>query len=332
MTKGTRYFLTGSSLVVVLGLGTGLVAHYKGDLPLFTSRVGPAELAYVSADATGLAYANVRDIMNSDFRQKLRAVLPTGEGKDEFFKETGIDVERDINSVVAASSKGDLTDQGLVMIRGLFDEGRIETLIRQHNGSVENYKGKRLLLPGAGPIAGPCVTFPESGLALLGTVDAVKRAIDTKLNHQDVTGNAGMMKLVGQLDGAMNTVWAVGGLDAVTSNPSVPPQVKEQLPGVQWFAVSAHVNGGVSGQFRIEAKDDKAAADLRAVVNGAIAAGHMVGGKDPKFEAFLTSLQLTGSGKDLQLAFALPAEMLDAVGGLAGGKPIPSIKKMSFPR
>src|SRR5712692_8870841 len=104
MTKRTRYFMLGSALIVGLGLCTGLVAYYNGELPLFRSRVGPEELAYVPADATGLAYANVREIMNSDFRQKLQASLPTGQGKEEFFNETGIDLEHDIDSVVAASN------------------------------------------------------------------------------------------------------------------------------------------------------------------------------------------------------------------------------------
>ena len=108
MTTRTRYFLAGSAVIVLFGLGTGLVAYYKGDLPLFRTRVGPDELTYVPADATGLAYANVREIMNSEFRQKLRSVLPTGEGKDELFNQTGIDLEHDISSVVAAAAgKGD---------------------------------------------------------------------------------------------------------------------------------------------------------------------------------------------------------------------------------
>jgi hypothetical protein len=325
MTTRTRYFLAGSAFIVLLGLGTGLVAYYKGDLPVFRSRVGPEDLAYVPADATGLAYANVREIMNSEFRQKLRSVLPTGQGKDELFNQTGIDLEHDISSVVAAAAgQGDPSDHGLLLIRGTFDEGRIETLIRQHDGTVEDYRGKRLMLPGrAGSNAGkpgPCLTFAETGLAVLGSEATVKRALDTRASHQDVTSNAELMRVVAQVDGAMNTVWAVGGLDAVTSNPNVPAQVKEQLPGIQWVAVSAHVNGGVTGQLRAEAKDDKAAADLRAVVNGAMAAGHLMGGKDPKIDAFLNSLQLSGSGKDIDLAFAVPSEMLDMIGAVSGAK------------
>lgn len=322
MTKRTRYFLLGSALIVLIGLGTGLVAYYKGDLPLFRSRVGPDELAYVPADATGVAYANVRQIMDSEFRQKVREALPTGGAKDQFFNETGIDIERDIQSVVAAAAgPGVPSEQPLVLIRGYFDEGRIEALIRQHNGTVEDYRGKRLMtLPEARGEA-PVLTFPETGLAMFGTAATVRRAIDTRAGPRNITDNTELMKIVSQLDGAGNTAWAVGGIEAVTSNPSVPAQVREQLPGIQWVAVGARVNGGVSGHVLAQAKDDKSATDLRAVVNGAIAAGHLVAGKDPKLGALLNSLQVTGAGRELDLAFSVPTELLDMIPGTRGARP-----------
>ena len=63
MTKRTRYFITAASVVMLAGLGTGLVAYYSGGLPLMASRAAANEdLAYVPADSTVVAYANVRDI------------------------------------------------------------------------------------------------------------------------------------------------------------------------------------------------------------------------------------------------------------------------------
>ncbi len=326
MTKKTRYFLTGSALVLLLGVGTGLVAFYKGDLPRFKARVGPQDLAYVAPDATGLAYANVHDVMASQFHQKLRQAMPAGAGKAEFFDQTGIDVERDIESVLAATFKPTTPDEhnaALLLIRGTFDQSRIESLIRQHNGAVENYSGKLLMIvrePGQPAGGGLCLAFPEPGLAMLGSEPRVKAAMDTHAARQDVTANADLMKFVAQLDNGYNTTWAVGSLDSLANNPSLPAQVKQQLPALQWVAAGAHIDSGINGQVRAEAKDEKAAADLRAVVNGALAAGRLVGGKDPKIDTLLNSLQVSGSGKDVELAFSVPPEMLDMVAGLAGGQ------------
>jgi hypothetical protein len=126
------------------------------------------------------------------------------------------------------------------------------------------------------------------------------------------------MKFVAQLDNGYNTAWAVGGLDALAANPNVPAQVKAQLPAVKVIAASAHIDAGINGQVRAEAKDEKAAADLRAVVNGAIAAGRLVGAKDARFDTLLNSLQVSGSGVDVELAFSISPEMVNMVAGLTG--------------
>ena len=325
MTRPTRYFLLGASLILLLGVGTGLVAYYRGDLRSLAPRVGPAELAYVPAGATGLAYANVREFMDSEVHRKLQQVMPTGQGRDEFFRQTGIDIEKDIQSVVAAAAdKGDPSGHGLVLIRGTFDQGRIETLVRNGHGTVEDYKGRRLMtLPNHAPNGvsdHPCLMFPEAGLAMFGTEATLKQAIDTRESGRDVTANSDSMKLVAEIDGTGNTAWAVGGIDVLTSNPNVPPQVRSQLPALEWVAVSAHVNGTVNGRLMAQAKDDKAASDLRAVVNGAIAAGHLMAGTDQRIDSLLNSLQLSGTGRELSLTFTVPPDIFEMI---HGGMPKP---------
>ena len=103
MTKHTRYFISAAAVIVVAGLGIVLVAYYSGGLPLMASRQSANEdLAYLPSDSTVVAYANVRDIMNSQFRQRLREVMPnvTGEGRNEFLDETGIDLEHEKTGVL----------------------------------------------------------------------------------------------------------------------------------------------------------------------------------------------------------------------------------------
>src|SRR4051812_2454186 len=105
MTKKTRYFIFCSVTLLLVGLWTGVVAYYTG-IPMgaFGRPGGPAELRYVPADAALVAYANVQDVMHSEFRQKLRAAMNHNEdGQREFQKQTGIDIERDIDHVVAFS-------------------------------------------------------------------------------------------------------------------------------------------------------------------------------------------------------------------------------------
>src|SRR6476469_1214250 len=131
MSQRTRYFLVGSVLVMSAVLCTGLVAYYNGSLPLRSS-VGPAELAYLPTNTTALAYANVHEIMNSDFRQKLKTVLPTGEEKDRLLAELGLDIEHDIDSVVAGVSGEPAMNGAMVLVRGKFNTVQMEAMAVQH--------------------------------------------------------------------------------------------------------------------------------------------------------------------------------------------------------
>ena len=66
MTAKTRYFVIVSLLVLGVGLGTGLVAYYVGfPAGAFARAGGPDELQLVPRDATLIAYADVRDIMET---------------------------------------------------------------------------------------------------------------------------------------------------------------------------------------------------------------------------------------------------------------------------
>jgi len=105
MNRTSRLFLMGSGFVLAAGLGTGLVAYSFG-LPTLASAgrsAGLDELKYVPEAAAVVAYANVRDVMNSEFRQKIRTVLPNDgdKGQEEFQRETGINIEQDIDYVLA---------------------------------------------------------------------------------------------------------------------------------------------------------------------------------------------------------------------------------------
>jgi hypothetical protein len=352
MTRRTRWFLVGSALIVVMGLCTGLVAYYNGGLPLFSAGPGPAELAYVPETATIVAYANVAEIMKSDLRKRLQAVLPTGQGKNQLQAETGVDVEHDIDTVVAGfgiatspeapgvaetpettkTSPGqNAVERTVVLIRGRFDQQHIEDLLKEHGGTIEDYKGKHLLEEGTGSpmsqmghVSG-AVAFLEPGLIALGSVQAVRDAIDTHSDGRSVRKNAEMMKFVADLDPASNA-WVTGRLDAVTKNANVPAVAKERLAAVQWFSVSARVDGGMSGVLRAEARDDQSGEDLRSVVRGGLAAARLMGGQNAKLDVAINSLQLSGSGKDLALSFTLPPDLLDMANGIAGLKNLASGK------
>ncbi len=183
MAPRTRYFLIGSVLIVAVGVGTGLVAYYGGALPRRTA--GLAEFAYVPAEATAVAFANVRGIMDSEFRQRLRQLLPTGQDKEKLQAETGIDIERDIDTVVAGMTGTGPADGGsLVMLRGRFDVARIEALATQHGATPEEYRKIRVL---KAPEAATGVARPGGSLLLRFSRLASSRSATSRRSKRPLT-------------------------------------------------------------------------------------------------------------------------------------------------
>jgi hypothetical protein len=330
MTTRTRYFVIASLLVTGVGLSTGLVAYYVGfPAGAFTRTGGPQELDYVPRDAAVIAYANVQEVMTSELRQKLRHLVPpTQNGQQELQTQTGINIETDIDRVVAClyPDRDDVKNgSGMVLARGRFDETRIESLMREHGAQVEDYNGKRLIV--ADPAKGGrfAAAFMEPGLVALGSANVVKTAIDLhqagnnpQAGVQSVTGNDELMDQVRALDSG--NAWAVGRFDILTSRARLPENVASQLPAITWFSVSTHINGGLRGVVRAETRDDEAATALRDVVRGFLALGKLQSGSHPEIQAMMSSLELGGSGKTVALSFDVPAAVFDIISGMTKGQ------------
>ena len=350
MTAKTRYFLFGSVLILTVGLSIGLVAFYGGMAgSLFAGQQSLAELKYVPADAAVVAYANVREVMNSQMRQRLRQVDGmTDQGRSEFKDKTGIDIEQDIDHVVAfMGAKGSTGNRsGLVVATGRFDQGRLEALAVENGAKVEQYKGKKLVSALAdkahpGDTAHPAGTAPEASMAVaflgpnlvaMGGIDMVRQSIDRAGGSTSVQGNADLMKLVGEMNDA--SVWAVGNFDVFRAEVKLPSEVSDRIPSITWFSASGHVNGGMQATVKAETKDEQAATNLRDIIRGFTALARMQTGSNPELQKLMPDIQLGGDGKVVSVSFALTTEMLDAIvaargaaGAIKKSQPKPTAKQ-----
>lgn len=324
MTASTRNFLIASTVITISGLGVGLMAYYGGGGAARAMAVGPPELAYIPSDASAIGYANVRDIMNSEFRQRLQDVLPTGEERDRIETELGINFETDIDSIVAGFSVSDQPqDSAVLLVRGRFNLGHLEATAVQHGAVSSEYRGRKFLTGADHQVDGQRfeggVAFLEEGnLIGIGEVDALRRAIDARETSASIVGNEEMMRFVGDLD-ALSHAWIVGHFDAVSQSAALPAEIRDRIPPVEWVAASARVNGGMNASLRAEARDEESAVQLRDAVRGFIAMGQMMSGGDARLEAMLKSIQVGGAGTNVTLSFAVTPELLDVINGVSGG-------------
>ena len=326
MSKKTRVFVVAAAAILGVGLTTGLVASFVGMPVAFSSAAGPAELEYVPADAAVVAYADVRQIMDSQFRERFRQFEPDTRERDEFKQKTGVDIEKDIHTVVAALThipqQGSHPQNGmLILARGVFPQSQLEALALEHGGQVETYQGKTLLVhKNDNGDVDMAIGFLEADLIALGGYNAVKRAIVAKMPQTaDVEGagqnivstNADVMRQIGELEST--SAWAVGRFDAIANSADVPAEIRQHLPAIQQFSAATHINGGVSGVFKAEARDEESAKNMRDVLNGFLALAKMQSSARPELKTMVDSLQLTGDGKNVSVSFTLPSELFDAL-------------------
>jgi hypothetical protein len=320
MSKRTRYFVVTAAAILAIGLTTGLVASYMGLPVAFSRAAGPDELQYVPADAGVVAYANVREIMDSQFRESFRQFEPDTSERDEFQAKTGVDIDDDINSVVAVLT-GSITDSTtapsgmLILARGRFEQATLEKLALDHGGRVEDYNGKQLLIHqnDAGTVE-MAISFLEADLIALGGYEAVKKSIDANGGRNIVSTNADLMRQIGELDAS--NAWAVGRFDAIASSAHLPSDIQAYIPAIQWFSAATHINGGVSGVFKAEARDEESAKNMRDVLNGFLALARMHSSTQPELKMMVDSVLLSGDGKNVAVSFTLPSELFDALAQL----------------
>jgi hypothetical protein len=324
MMNKTRYVAISSLLVLTIGVGTGLVAYYAGLPAVLVGQGGRDDLKLLPANASLVAFANVRDIMASEVRQRVKTLVPLkGDGQREFQEQTGIDIETDIDTVVMAvappdASSGGVPGAALVVVRGRFDQVRIESFMRQQGATVDTYKTKRLLLGKGSQANAPsvCLAFLEPGAIAVGTADVVRHAIDLAAGSVgNVTTNGELMALVGELE--PGNAWAVGRFDVLASQANLPAITSQRLPAITWFSASARIDSGIAGVLRADARDDQAAESLRDVVRGIVALGKLQASSSPDLQSVLSGLRLGGTGKTVSLAFELSPTALDALGSLS---------------
>ena len=315
MRANTRYALFGGGGVLVVGLLVGGVAYLQGSIPgLAGVQSGPDELKYVPAEASLIAYANVRDVMQSNLGARLRAARPDLDGQQRFRDQTGVDLENDIDYIVAAMvPTGEERPDGLVLLTGRFDRSRLEALAREQGGAFEEYEGHTVVSRAMGDDGTElAMSFVESGVLAFGSDGLVRRAIDVSSGHGelDVTSEDGLMGLMTHVRRTDNA-WVVAQFEDNDALQFLPGEIATQMPPLTAMAVGGRVNGGVSAMLTAETRDEQSSQDLRDVLQGFLALARMQTDTQPDLRALLDSVQLSSSDTAVSLSFDLPAEILD---------------------
>ncbi len=312
MSRRTRYVALASGGVLAVGLCGGLVAYLNRDAARGVAFDTPPELAFVPPHATALAFADVRAVMTSELRERVRRIVPDGVGREQLERHLGLDIERDIDRVLvfwAPEPDADAGEEdgssGLALFRGRLDPERLEAVARRGGAAVTDEDGRRIVsreIDGAGPLA---MAFLEPGLAAVGDPASVRSTVRRGPGETGIDADAEMMRLLGRID-PRSSFWAVGRFSDAGLLGWVPEQVSERMPPVTAFAVQGRINGGLTVSLTVDGRDDAAAQNLRDVVRGFVALAQLQTLGNPDLQAILDSLQTGGEGTAVTLSLRVP--------------------------
>jgi len=151
MRNRTRLFVTVASATLAVGVATAGVASYVGLERIgFGGAGATADLAFIPTDVEFVAFADVRQLLESGLRHTLQPNLPTPSSTTDAknpLEEIGLNVETDVDSVVVAALPGSTGQQTmpLVVAHGRFDAAKIEAALRNAGGVPSEYQGTRMV-------------------------------------------------------------------------------------------------------------------------------------------------------------------------------------------
>src|SRR5262249_42780716 len=143
------------------------------------------------------------------------------QGQNEFQTKTGIDIERDIDHVIACIQPGasDADHNGFVLLRGNFDSARLEALAKEHGATLVPAQGVRLLhfthdmnrdmnrdMSGDKPAGrhvgdkNGAIGFVEPGLIVLGDETSIQRAF--RPGATNIGSNEELMNMIADVEGS----------------------------------------------------------------------------------------------------------------------------------
>jgi hypothetical protein len=335
--------MTRSRLVVVCALGL-VVAAAAAALGTLALQPAPAPLGPVPAaalalpgDSPVLIGLDVRKLTKSSFYQK--QVSQSSKARLDAFKEieekTGLNPERDVDTVVFAGTRESGPKHGVALVMGRFDAEKLGTGMTQRKGVTSSpYKGTPLFSFADGDVKRSLAVLDASSI-VLGEEPLVQATIDNRGGGR--TGLASNPALAARLarvrPGA--TFWMVGDASALKDMPASVPGAggggAMTLPALQQIVISGDFDPQISVDIIGDTADDAGAKNLADMLRGFIAFGTVQAASKPELAGLATAFNVAQDKNQVTIAVRLPPELVEALQKTAQPAAPPAISPAASP-
>jgi len=317
MTR-SRWVVSGAAAVVAVGMLAGAGTLLLGSAQAAVGPL-PGEALLLPADAKFVGGLDVKRFVQSSFYAKYAKEKKGGSRPDSFRdleEKTGLNPERDIETVVFAGSPGS-GKEGVVVATGRFDRPKISQFIEtERKVTSKNVLGVPIYLFAEGAKGAGAVAFIDDRTLVLGTAAAVESAITShSQGGKSLKSNATIMGLLAQVRPDA-TFWMVGDQSVLENmQKSVPNAGGGQvaLPGLKNLMVSGDMEPLIAVEITGEANDEAAAKNLADVVRGFVALASLQANQKPELKELASAISVTTEAKSVRLNARVPYELLDAL-------------------
>ena len=294
-------------------------------------------LALAPSDATVLSGVNVDSAKHSVYgRYMLSQMTVDDAGFQKFIADTGFDPRRDLSQILSATSGDSTASQTVILGRGVFNPGKIGNVAQAEGAKMLNYKGVDVVVHSGTDMTG-AIAFLDATTAVMGHLDAVKKAIDRRGATNAVLPAAVVSRITTLA--AANDGWFLSTVSPATffngkiDNPKVGGMLEAGLiqsvlsanGGLKFTATGATIAA------QTVARSDKDASALADVVRFLVNIVQSSQGTSPeaaKFAGLLDTLQLSTTGATMNLSLSIPESTLEQMfmGGHAKKERIAAVR------
>jgi hypothetical protein len=308
-----KWILGFTAVAVLVGVAATIT------VPAQTVTLDEATLKLLPPETEGIAFVDVAGLRGAPLFNELflSKLPPFPRGLTEFAQATGLEPQRDVDSVTVARTG---EHAGVVLVRARYDKFKVEQYIKDKADKIgsETYLGRVIYtedeshrgVPSSGESSGG-VSFIDN-LIVAGSLASVKQVIDRMAApSQSVVDNADLMKQVRTIE-AGNQVWAAGRFD--TKMFGLPGAAPEKLgevasalnAGTYQMRIDQDVHAKATGSFN-SPEMAKAASDT---LRGLLAMGKLQFAQEPTLTRLLDGASVEFNGQTLMVTFNASGDVI----------------------
>jgi hypothetical protein len=266
-------------------------------------RIDPSLEAMIPAGTVFIAGADIDAIRDTPVYQKLLGRMPLPQ-LDEFTRQTGLDPRKDLSRVISCTTG----KTGLLMARGKFKVGDLETRLESRGAKRSKYKNHNLF--GDERMS---IFFMNGSTAVAGSDSDLRSLIDGGSGRGLPPALRDLIRTIP----ANNQIWAAlsGGLQGLNigiPNNSNLENIVNALQSIDTATVGMDLSKGFDLTAAVTCKTERDAKFVHDMVRGMVGLGRLnTPDNHPEFLKLYDAIKVTQQQTHTQLSAEIPADLAD---------------------